>query len=273
MPFVENGGAHIYYDVLGEGPDLVFLHGGGGNSTSWWQQIGDFSRHYRCTFIDNRCFGRSHPVSADLCLPAEFVGDVLAVMDAVGAMQAGLVCQSMGGWTGLRLALDHPDRVWAFACSSSPMGVNYPPALADVAVFARGLDEEGAQIEDAALSPAFRQNRPEAYWLYSQLNMFNVIPLRGEAIGVPAQVMMARLFDPDYMLAPEALSAVKTPTLLIGGEEDRLVRPDTTRALAGYIDGAAVMIFEESGHSPYFEIPDQFNIVVAKFLAAAAPER
>ena len=63
MAFIERDGGHVFYEVLGPesgAANLIFLHGGGGNATTWWQQIEHFSKDYRICVIDNRGFGRSH---------------------------------------------------------------------------------------------------------------------------------------------------------------------------------------------------------------------
>jgi pimeloyl-ACP methyl ester carboxylesterase len=43
MPRARINGADLYYEEHGSGPALVFVHGGGGNHRSWWQQVPAFS--------------------------------------------------------------------------------------------------------------------------------------------------------------------------------------------------------------------------------------
>jgi len=59
MPSVSINGISLYYEVHGDGPAVVFAHGRGGNHMSWWQQIPEFSRRYRCITFDHRGFGSS----------------------------------------------------------------------------------------------------------------------------------------------------------------------------------------------------------------------
>ena len=102
MPLVTNGDAEIYYEVHGEGPVLVFAHGMGGNHLSWWQQVPDFElRGYRAVTFDHRGFGRSR-CPPEHFHPRHFPDDLFAILDALEVERAALVCQSMGGWTGLR---------------------------------------------------------------------------------------------------------------------------------------------------------------------------
>lgn len=69
MPFAASGEAKIYFDADGEGPPLIFLHGGGSNGAGWWRQIGHFRQTHRYIAIDNRCFGRSEPVDPSIYWP------------------------------------------------------------------------------------------------------------------------------------------------------------------------------------------------------------
>nr|VFK60061.1 MAG: alpha/beta hydrolase fold [Candidatus Kentron sp. TUN] len=123
MPYATSGNIHIYYEVHGvDGPALVFAHGAGGNATSWWQQVPAFVSDYRVVVFDHRGFARSIcPVDAQN--PRFFEGDLMAVMDATGINKATVVCQSMGGWTGMRAAVYHSERVQAVFLANTPGAV------------------------------------------------------------------------------------------------------------------------------------------------------
>ncbi|MBW2292939.1 MAG: alpha/beta hydrolase, partial [Deltaproteobacteria bacterium] len=110
MPVVETTGAKIYYEVHGEGPVIVFAHGAGGNRLSWWQQVPIFQQNYRVICFDHRSFGRSS-CDEGAFHPKYFADDLQAILDAEQVDRAALVCQSLGGWSGLPLALRAPERV------------------------------------------------------------------------------------------------------------------------------------------------------------------
>ena len=272
MPFVENEGAHIFFDVEGAGPALLFLHGGGGNASSWYRQIDFFSKSYTCVVIDARGFGRSHPFGPDIGNLELMPRDTFAVIDALEFETTGLVCQSMGAWTGLRMALQKPDRIWGFVGASSPMGIDYPPAVENAFKFIQSLTDSGLGIEDAALSENFRNNKPEEFWLYRHLNLFNVGALRSEELGVPSSTAMRNLFAPEAMIPLTTLAEVKVPTLLISGAQEPLVLASSMRTLSKHFGNASFEVIESSGHSPYFEVPEEFNALVARYLASFQPD-
>ena len=266
MPFAENEGAHLFYDVQGSGPGLVFLHGGGGNASIWYRQIPFWAENYTCVVVDARGFGRSHPFGSDIGNLDLAPRDAFAVMDALGMETAGLVCQSMGAWTGLRMCLQQPERIWGFVGVSSPMGIDYPPAIENAITFVASIADSGLGIEDAALSEEFRKNKPDEFWLYRHLNMFNVGVIRGEELGVSQSAAMANLFAPDAMIPMDRLAEVTVPTVLMSGAQDKLVLTSHMREMAEKFGNASFEVFKTSGHSPYFEVPDEFNALVDKYL-------
>ena len=79
MPFASVNGANLYYEQHGSGPDVVFLHGAGGNHLSWWQQIAELQSDYRCTIFDTRGWGSS---TGEMSLGRFVFGtDLVALMD------------------------------------------------------------------------------------------------------------------------------------------------------------------------------------------------
>ena len=125
MPFVNTDNAKIYYETQGEGPPVVLAHGAGGNTLVWWQQIAHFARRHKVVAFDHRGWGRSQ------CAPEHkharyFAGDMRAVMDDAGVERAAVICQSMGGWTGMQFTLANPERVSCLVLSGTPGGVQTP---------------------------------------------------------------------------------------------------------------------------------------------------
>lgn len=254
MPFAQRD-IGIYYVDRGEGPEtLLFCHGAGGNSTSWWQQIGAFAGRYRCLALDHRGFGRSR-CSPEAFSIGAFADDALAVLDAAGVERAHWICQSMGGWTGLRVALEHPERVASLVLSDTIAGLRLPSGVDSARTM--GARAAAAGAVSPALAADYHRRDPAGAFLYLELSAFNADL---EQLG-----LFRRLFADDAMIDLTRARELDLPVLVIAGTKDLIWPPAVLRELAGHLPGARYIEIE-AGHSPYFENPAAFNRALDAFL-------
>jgi pimeloyl-ACP methyl ester carboxylesterase len=255
MPTTESQGAALYWELDGDGPGLVLAHGAGGNTLSWWQQIPHFVERWSVLRFDHRGFGRSS-CPTDAVQPRFFADDLRAILDAAGIERVALVCQSMGGWTGLRFALRWPERVSCLVLCGTPGGVLTEGILQGLAEAARQMGQGGA-VASAALAPDFPKRRPDMAQLYASISGLNP-PLQDLPVG--GLLIQTRV-------EPDELEGFTVPTLVIAGEHDSIFPPSTLHEVGSLIPGARVLDFPGSGHSTYFEDPERFNRVVGEFVA------
>lgn len=265
MSFTPSHGTPLYYQSHGKGPAILFSHGAGSNAATWWQQIPTFSQRFQCLTHDHRCFARSEAPPTEF-KPEYLADDLLAVIDAAQVEKAALVCQSLGGIAGLRLALRHPERVSALVLCDSPLAIDDPELLGDIARFLQQV--ETAELENRALSPGFVERSPELAFLYGQINLFNRAVYQPD----PSQgwgKRLARFFDAEHLLPTDALRELRVPTLFVVGAQDPVVTPRVVRRLSTLVPGAQVLEVPDAGHSPYFEQSRLFNQAVQAFLETA----
>jgi len=114
MPYADNRGTRIHYEVEGEGPPLVLQHGFTGNLRRWrtFGYVDALKSSYRLILVDARGHGASDkphdPAAYELSLRA---GDVTAVLDALKIPGAHYWGYSMGGWIGFGMAKHAAGRV------------------------------------------------------------------------------------------------------------------------------------------------------------------
>ena len=102
MPYINSnqngtGPVNIYYNDLGKGKNVVFIHGWPLNSEMWEYQITDFyNRDMRCITYDRRGFGKSGWPSAGYDHDT-LAGDLKSVLDELDLQDVTLVGFSMGG--------------------------------------------------------------------------------------------------------------------------------------------------------------------------------
>lgn len=114
MPFVSHRGQRIHYTVDGTGPLVILQHGFFTDARAWKQAgfVSVLSDGYRVARIDSLGHGLSDkPDDPALYGQAQRAGDIVAVMDELGADRAHLLGYSMGGWMAIGVARYHPSRL------------------------------------------------------------------------------------------------------------------------------------------------------------------
>src|SRR3954451_13853562 len=114
MPKIDRDGVKIHYEVYGDGPTLILTHGYSSTSAMWQGQVAELSKHHRLILWDMRGHGQSdYPEDPKAYSEALTVGDIAALLDAVGAKKAIVGGLSLGGYMSLAFYRARPDRVRA----------------------------------------------------------------------------------------------------------------------------------------------------------------
>jgi pimeloyl-ACP methyl ester carboxylesterase len=269
MPLLKRPDAELHYEVAGSGPALVFLHGLGGNHLSWSQQVAHFSTRHTCITMSHRGFFPS-TAAAGAAGARAYADDFAALADHLKLETMALVCQSMGGWTGLEYALRHPGRVslLVMACTSGTVDyrqLKYPGLDRLVVAWTEKAALASADLAKRGLSPAagerMAREQPDLYRRYAEIGALTAAPWR--------ERMRAEIFQLRNR-SPEILAGLTMPVLYVVGDEDVLFPPDAAPALAARtLKGEHVRV-PDAGHSVYFERAARFNQLVEEFLARAA---
>lgn len=254
MPFVTSGASRIHYEVQGEGPPLVLIHGVGGNHASWHGQVPVFSRCYRTVTVDQRGFGLSEDVEGTG--RSAMVDDLRAVLDALGIEKTILVAQSMSGGVAVNFACRHAERVRAVVLADTVVGFDLPPDLA-ARQEAMNVAARDFSTAERVFAPGFPSREPVRAYLYGRIAGFNRYNARNVAGDFPKQ-------------APQALGATGLPTLFLAGAEERRFPIEVIRGVQALVTGSQYVEVPGAGHSVYFERPDAFNEAVLDFLSGIA---
>ena len=116
MPYANNNGVRIYYELEGKGPPLILGHGVT-RSLDRWRQIGfadALKKDYRLILFDARGHGKSDKPHDPAAYGANMVNDVLAVVNDLRIDHANYMGYSMGAGVGFAAAVRHPERFNSF---------------------------------------------------------------------------------------------------------------------------------------------------------------
>lgn len=254
MPFLDRPGARLYYDVTGQGPPVIFVHGLGGNHASWWQQIPEFARRWTCVAFAARGFHPSRllePLPGDASMVDTFVGDLSALVDELQLDGIRLVAQSMGGWTSLEYTLAHSDRVRALVLADTTGTVksDVESVVSDSeALFARGIHP--------ACGERMLREQPELHWLYRSIDDLS--------FDIDKQAIRAALAAARTRGIPD-VAGLEVPVLGIAGAEDVVIPPGAVKAVVEAMPNGHFEEVPAAGHSVYFERAGTFNRLVEAF--------
>ena len=275
--FIEVNGIDVNYKQYGSGePVMILLHGFGASTFSWREVMKPLSEYGTVIAFDRPAFGLT-----ERPLPGSWKGEspygvegnltlLLGLMDALGIEKAILIGNSAGGRLAVQAALTHPERVSGlvlvdaaiYTGSRRTFGILQPliytPQMDRLGpFFARSL--AGAQGE-AFLQAAWHDPSritPEIQTGYRKpLHMANWDVALWE---------FTRAGSGSEDLAPR-LKEIALPTLVISGEDDRIIPAADSVRLSADIPGARLVVIPACGHVPQEECPVFFLDAVEGFL-------
>jgi pimeloyl-ACP methyl ester carboxylesterase len=254
-------GVELYYQEQGAGPVVVFLHGLGSSSQDWEFQFQHFSKAYRCVGFDLPGSGQSKdprhlhgPFSVQ-----SFARTIATAMKQLGLAPAHVVGLSMGGMTGLQLALDAPEVVRTLTvvnatASVQPTGLREKALLGVRKVLTRTLGPRGVALLVAPrLFPKPQQEELRTRFIENMATLD-----RRTYAAVSAAVMAFSVEDRVHQL--------RCPLLLIASDGD-YTPVALKEALVARVRGAKLVVVPDAHHALPIENPPAFEAVLEPFLA------
>jgi pimeloyl-ACP methyl ester carboxylesterase len=277
MSIAKVGSVELYYEEHGSGDPLLLIMGLAADSQAWMFQIPDFAQHYRVIAFDNRGVGRSSKPAGPYSIH-EMADETAGLMGALGIDRAHVVGVSMGGMIAQELVLRHPELVRALV-----LACTYPEPDADVErtrqftlqQFGGSIDASGAMHVDlTTLNPMMflQQLLPNVFnqsFIEKELPKLMQIFSGALQYGFSMEAILGQVGAVMSHKATDRLHQIKSPTLVITGDADRLVPPAGSDILAREIANAKLVKVPGGSHGFNFETPDVFNREVLDFLRSA----
>ena len=258
------------YDRQGTGPLVVFLHGIGGNRSSWQAQCAALADRFTTVAWDARGYGASDDYEGLLDF-ASFAADRTRLLDHLNVEKAHLVGLSMGARILMDFFPRHADRVATLTLCDCFSGFEATLTPEKQQEFIRLRQQpllEGKSLADLAPALIASLVGPNCSDVAKAALHESILALHVESYlkTIAASVGFDRSND---------VTAINVPVQLIYGEHDRLTPPAIGEDLLARITDARLDIIEDAGHLSNLEQPERFNSVLAGFLdqhAGLAPE-
>jgi pimeloyl-ACP methyl ester carboxylesterase len=259
MPTLNVGDMNLYYEAIGAGEPILFIHGLGSSTRDWELQVQSFSESHRVVVYDVRGHGKSEKPAGPYSM-AQFANDASALIKELDLAPANVVGISMGGMIGLQLAVDSPELVKSLVVVNSgpemvvrTMKERMQVAQRFLIVRILGMRKMGEVLserlfpkdEHAEIRKIFEsrwaENDPRAYRESLKTIVGWTVTDRLDQIRCPVLVVAA---DADY-----------TPV-------------ETKAAYVKKIPRGRMVVVEDSRHGTPVEKPEIFNRILKDFLTA-----
>jgi pimeloyl-ACP methyl ester carboxylesterase len=274
LTYLELHGDRIAYRDAGEGHALLLIHGMAGSSATWSAIIPQLSKKYRVIAPDLLGHGMSAKPRGDYSLGA-FAVFLRDLLDELGVDRATVVGQSLGGGIAMQFTHQHRDYCERLALiGSGGLGPDLSPVL-------RMLSAPGAELvlPIVAPQPVLNLGNKLASWLtsagiqspragqmwqaYSSLSdartrqaflrtLRSVVDYRGQAVSALNKLHVA----------------VGLPTVLIWGDDDRIIPVAHAYAAHDALEGSRLEVLHGVGHFPHVEAPAAVADILEDFIAS-----
>lgn len=274
MPRALINGVNLFWEEVGTGTPIVFVHEFAGDYRSWQPQVRFFARRYRTIAFNARGYPPSDvPEDPKAYSQQHAADDIKGLLDHLNIPKAHIVGLSMGGYATLHFGLNDPER----ALSLTVAGCGYGSG-ADRQAFHKDVDHVIQQFEDGGMAKVadfyakgptrvqFMVKDPVGWKeFYDQL-------ATGSAKGHALTMRGVQRTRPSVFELEDRLVKLEVPTLIMTGDEDEpCLEPGLF--MKHKIPRAGLLVIPNAGHAINLEEPDAFNRAVLDFITAAESGR
>ena len=262
--WADNDGVRIAWERRGpdEGTPIVLVHGLGYGRWGWEPVVEPLAERFPVILLDNRGIGASDvpegPYTSD-----QMAGDVLAVIDACGAARVHLVGASLGGMVVQHVALRRPAVVdhLVLVCTTPGGDLAHPIPSGTLELIQRMPTMDPVEALRAAVDNALGDLAgPERDALVDR-----VVAHRTASPQDPAGWQAQAHAGTTHALG-EGVGAIDCPTLVLHGDQDRVVDPRNAQVLGDRLPDARVHLVPGGGHLWFWEQPERFVEELTGFL-------
>ena len=258
----------------GEGEPLVLIHGVGGHAEAYSRNIVRLGQRYRAMAVDLLWHGLSAKPPYSNQIPT-FAAQIVDLLDSLGFERANIEGESLGGWVGLWLALNHPNRLGKLILNTTA-GIRFDPGVV------QERPEEGRQLlrqrsMEAIQNPTKETIRKRLEWLMATPDRVTdeLVEIRYRMYSDPeTRNALTAVFENSFgngdsrtfSIPASRLGAIQTPTLVLWSDKNPGAGPDVGKYISSLIPGSAFYCIADAAHWPQWEHAEEHDRVVSDFL-------
>lgn len=269
MPTATVNGTVLHYEVAGDGPTCLVLHGWlGADHTYLRPDLDLLGEHLRLVYLDHRGNGRSGAAGVETLTVEQLADDADALAAQLGAAEVVVLGHHQGASVAQELALRHPARVAGLILVGGTPGelgkreslvdaLDAPPTPPEVEVLQRvppGTDEELAATLRTLGTFFFRRVGPAEERTPFDHTLFH------------AEATVRAMLSLGWWSCVDRLVDVRAPALVLVGRHDVFFGPHQSERIARHLAGSTLVVLEDGGHLPWVEEPIGFIAAVRDWL-------
>ena len=246
----------IYIDDVGSGFPLVLVHGYLGSSEMWCNQRDYFLKSCRVISPALPGFGESSSAQSldSINKMARFVIDII---DERKIQKFNLLGHSMGGMIVQEIAKIIGDRVYKLICFATG-------SIGEIPGRFETIDETRKRLKNDGIDISF--SRVPKKWFVKGDKDKNYYLCENAVKNVSLETADNALIAMKNWSGKDNLKNIKNDTLIVWGDKDTSYNFDQVDTLNKNIKNSSLEIFENCSHNVHLEKPNEFNILVEKFI-------
>jgi 3-oxoadipate enol-lactonase len=251
-------GAKIFYSVHGSGPSLILSNSLATNSEMWELVLPELSKQCQVITYDTRGHGQSSCQESNASL-VDLGDDLLAVLDAAGVQQAVLAGVSLGGMTGISLALRKPERLAGLMACNCRARIN-AEGIAGwdqrvSALRAQGVEGLVGSTLERWFAEDYRKNSP------AMMQRMSDIIKTTAASGYVSCVNAIKGLNLHH-----ELQKIKLPVFFLAGAQDGGAPASEMQLMANEVAGSQFKALDPCGHISPMQCPSEFVSLASQFI-------
>ena len=263
--FIEIDGMQVHYRDVGHGPVLLCIHGIFSSLHNWLDWTDILSNEYRIISLDMPNFGitGAHPNGVTQHLYSDFLNAFTAALDI---QQCAIAGNSLGGWMSYEFAYRYPEKVSKLILIDSAGFLFIPP----MALVGMGVPFAGWSLNHTALPRQLVHNLVKGTYAQPQKLTDTILDRYYDMMRRPGNRQAGTRvityirnhigFDTSY------LAQIQQPTLVMWGKQDKWIPASHLQKFTDRIPGAEAVMYDNCGHLPMEELPQQSAADVRTFL-------
>lgn len=270
MPQIHLNGVDIFYEIKGEGEEVVaFLNGVAMSTDSWILQTPYFAKEHRVLLHDFRGQGKSSLVPTQYTFE-QHAKDLKVLLDHLGLEKIHIVGVSYGAEVGMYFALLFPERLKTLTLGTA-VSESEPLLQAMIESWILAAQSQDGYLFFKVMAPLVYSNqfyRTQKRWLDHRAEIFQKVATKE---WYDAFIGLCRNFLTLNVTAH--LHEIQAPTLIVAGGDDLLKPVYYSEIIHAQIPHSELVVIEDAGHGLFLEKPNEFNEIISDFIQAESRRR